>query len=44
MDAPSTYCSIRSTTFEKNGRYGNVIVRGHIFTSGDHAEMTRSTA
>jgi hypothetical protein len=31
------YAELYFTTHEPNGRYGNVIVRGNIFTSGDHA-------
>jgi hypothetical protein len=32
------YSEIYFTTYEPGGRYGNVVVRGNIFTSGPHAE------
>lgn len=31
------YAEIYFTTYEPDGKYGNVVVRGNIFTSGDHA-------
>jgi len=32
-----TYSELYFTTHEPGGRYGNVIVRGNVFSSGDHA-------
>lgn len=32
------YAELYFTTYEPGGRYGNVIVRGNVFTSGAHAE------
>lgn len=34
-----TYPELYFTTHESGGKYGNVIVRGNIFVSGDHAEV-----
>lgn len=38
------YAEVYFTTFEPNGRYGNVIVRGNVFTSGAHAQHAMSFA
>jgi len=32
-----TYAELYFTTYESGGRYGNVIVRGNVFTGGPHA-------
>lgn len=38
------YAELYFTTHEPNGRYGNVVVRGNLFTSGAHAAQAVSFA